>query len=144
VDTSLESDRLEVVVNPIINTNEKLNVTGFHDIMKGDMSPDINLDESIDRYAISNISINELNDLRATLFRDSIDPNKGTNISKFRVSVLRVLMKINFIDVTDLYGHPIDANNLGMERVSLSSLISSSSMETGETGRGLGVSPVIG
>lgn len=145
VDVSLESDKLEGEINPIINTTEKLNVTGFHDIMKGDMSPDVNLDESVHRYAVSNISINELNDLRATLFRESTDSKKGSeNVSKFRISLLRVLMKTHFIDVTDLYGHPIDANSLGSERDSLSSLISSSSMETGETGRGQGVSPVIG
>jgi hypothetical protein len=54
-------------------------------------------------------------------------------------------MKMKLIDVTDLNGRVVDVNSLGLERVSVSSIISSSSLETRETGETVsGVSPIIG
>lgn len=150
VDVSLDYDnRVDCVTNPTINdTVEKFKGVVSRETMTGDLTPETA--QALDTSGISNISINELNDLRATLFRDSRDSiKKAANddgVSKFRVNILKFLMKNKFIELTNLRGHCIDHNSLGKDRVSLSSIISSSSLETRETGEtlGVGVSPIIG
>jgi hypothetical protein len=136
VDISLESEHIEdngVISNPI-NKDDGVKLdenVGLHHIMKGD---DIN-----DSINGSNISIHELNDIRATLFRNIVHNHADNDekISKFRLRIIKILMTMKLLDVSDLHGNPVN-DDLQSER--LMSIHSSSFCE--QEG-GVGVSPII-
>jgi len=137
VDISLESEQVEdneMVSNPINNDNVEVDVV-LHNIMKGE-----DLDKSI---GSSNLSIHELNDIRQTLFGGNIVQNANDEkISKFRFTLIKILMTMKLVEVSDLHGNPVN-DDLQAERL-ISSLHSSFCEGGGHDHEGgLGVSPII-